>query len=244
MSEAGQDGSTGVRAGMTDKSPGDDHSHDHDHDPIIPIVDVIVAQLRERAEQPGAALTSADLLNMVGERSHVLAIMLFALLNLLPGPPGYNFLMAVAMFAVGISMLLGRPMSFGSWFGRMPLPLKVIKKLLEALAVIVRWAARISAPRWRGLTGPGAMPFLAVIAIVLAVVNMAPVPFMNLIPSAGLAVICMGVLNEDGIAVLAGIAIGALGTVVALVAIWLIFVLAYALGDIVEYVVEGDDPTQ
>jgi hypothetical protein len=87
------------------------------------------------------------------------------------------------------------------------------------------------------------MPFIGVIAIVLALVNLAPVPFMNLIPSAGLAVICMGILNEDGIAVLAGIAIGALGTVVALVAIWLIFVLAFALGDIVEHVVEGDAPT-
>lgn len=90
--------------------------------------------------------------------------------------------------------------------------------------------------------GPGAIPFLAVIAIFLALVNMAPVPFMNLIPSAGLAVICMGVLNEDGIAVLVGIAIGALGTAVALIAIWLIFVLAFALGDIVEHMVEGDDP--
>ena len=237
MSKTGGDGSTGV-AGMTDESPG----HDHGHDPIIPIVDVIVAQLRERAEQPDAALTCADLLAMVGERSHVLAIMLFALLNLLPGPPGYNFLMAVAMFAVGIAMLLGRPMSFGNWFGRMPLPLKVIRKLLEALAVIVRWAAKISSPRWRGLVGPGAMPFLAVIAIFLAVVNMAPVPFMNLIPSAGLAVMCMGVLNEDGVAVLVGIAIGALGTAVALIAIWLIFVLAFALGDIVEDVLDHDVP--
>lgn len=235
MIEAGRDGPAQV-AGMTDKGSG------HHHDPIIPIVDVIVAKLRERAEQPDAVLTCADLLGMVGERSHVLAIMLFALLNLLPGPPGYNFLMAVAMFAVGIAMLLGRPMSFGNWFGRMPLPLKVIRKLLEALAVIVRWAARISAPRWRGLTGPSALPFLAVVAIFLALVNMAPVPFMNLIPSAGLAVICMGVLNEDGIAVLTGIAIGALGAVVALVAIWLIFVLAFALGDIVEHVVEGATP--
>ncbi|HWV21945.1 MAG TPA: exopolysaccharide biosynthesis protein [Devosia sp.] len=219
-----------------------DDALDHENDPIIPIVDVIVAQLRERAERPNAALNAADLLTIVGERSHVLAIMLFALLNLLPGPPGYNFLMAVAMFAVGISMLMGRPMNFGNWFGRMPLPLKVIKKLLEALAVIVRWIARISTPRWRALTGPGAMPFVALIAIVLAIVNMAPVPFMNLIPSAGLAVICMGVLNQDGVAVLAGIAIGALGTLLALVAIWLIFILAYTLGDMVEHAIEGDGP--
>jgi len=221
---------------MTDETLG------REHDPIIPIVDVIVAQLRERAGRPDAVLTSADLLVMVGERSHVLAIMLFALLNLLPGPPGYNFLMAVAMFAVAIAMLLRRPMSFGSWFGRMRLPLKVIQKLLEALSVIVRWVAKISAPRWRVLTGPGAMPFVAVIAILLALVNMAPVPFMNLIPSAGLAVICMGVLNEDGIAVLVGVAIGALGALVALVAVWLILVLVFALGDIVEHVVEGDIP--
>ena len=79
---------------MTDKGPGHDQDHNHDqnhdrdHDPIIPIVDVIVAQLRERAGRPDAALTCADLLGMVGERSHVLSIMLFALLNLLPGPPG------------------------------------------------------------------------------------------------------------------------------------------------------------
>ena len=34
---------------------------------------------------PDAALTAADLLELVGPRSHVLALLLFALLNLLPG---------------------------------------------------------------------------------------------------------------------------------------------------------------
>ena len=78
-------------------------------DPIIPIVDGISEKLRALAEMPDAALTAADLLELVGPRSHVLALLLFALLNLLPGPPGYNFLMALAMFAVSLSMLFNRP---------------------------------------------------------------------------------------------------------------------------------------
>lgn len=217
-----------------------DETVDNPRDPIIPIVDGVVAQLRERAAKPDAALTCADLLALVGPQSHVLALLLFALLNLLPGPPGYNFLMAVAMFLASVAMLFQRPMTFGPWLGRIPLPIKVIQKLLDALAAIVRWAARISAPRWRGLTGDGARPLVAIAAIALAIVNMAPVPFTNLVPSLGLAIICMGVLNQDGIAVLAGIAIGALGITLAMVAIWIILVLAFALGDIVEQAVDGN----
>lgn len=217
-----------------------DDAIDRDHDPIVPIVDGIVVQLRERAAKADAVLTCTDLLELVGPASHVVALLLFALLNLLPGPPGYNFLMAVAMFAVSVTMLFRRPMTFGPWFGRIRLPIKIIQKLLDALAAIVRWAARVSAPRWRGLTGGAATPFIAIVAIVLAVVNMAPVPFMNLIPSVGLAVICIGVLNEDGIAVLAGVVIGTLGAVVAVIATWLVLVLAFTLGEIVEHVVDGD----
>lgn len=219
-----------------------DDAISEDHDPIVPIVDDIVRQLRERAAKADAVLTCADLLALVGPTSHVVAILLFALLNLLPGPPGYNFFMAVAMFAVSVTMLFKRPMTFGPWFGRIRLPIKIIQKLLDALAAIARWAARISEPRWRGLTEDAAMPFIALVAIVLAVVNMVPVPFMNLIPSVGLAVICIGVLNKDGIAVLVGIAIGVLGSILAVVAAWLVLVLAFTLGEIIEDVVDGDPP--
>ena len=85
------------------------------------------------------------------------------------------------------------------------------------------------------------MPFIAVCAVILGLVNMAPIPFMNLIPSIGLAVICMGVLNEDGKAVLVGVAIAALGTALTIVAAWLLVVLAFALGEIVEHAVDGNE---
>lgn len=209
-------------------------------DPIIAIIDDIAVRLRHHAAEPGAVLSCADLLGLVGERAYTLALMLFALLNLLPGPPGYNFLMALAMFAVSLSMLRRRPMSFGARFGRLKLPIRVIEKLLGALSAIVRWAAKASQPRWRGLTGDAAMPFVALLGLVLSLVNMAPIPFANLIPSVGLAVVCMGVLNQDGLAVLAGSLIGAVGTILTLVAAWLLLVIAFAIGEIVEQAVEGD----
>lgn len=52
----------------------------------------------------------------------------------------------------------------------------------------------------------------------------------------------MGVLNEDGLAVIAGVAIGAVGTVLAGVAIWILLAVAFAVGEIVEHAVDGEAP--
>ncbi|MBJ3786346.1 exopolysaccharide biosynthesis protein [Devosia sediminis] len=202
-------------------------------DPVIPIVDGIVAKLRAHAAGPDAALTCDDLLAMVGHQSHVLAIMIFALLNLLPGPPGYNSLMGVAMFVISIAMLRRRPMRFAQWFGRLRLPIWVIRKLLDVLATIIGWAARLSAPRWRALVGAHAMPAIAVIGVVLGLVNISPIPFMNIVPSTGLAIICLGVLNQDGAAVVLGSALGALGATLSILAIWVILALLLSVGDMV-----------
>ena len=201
------------------------------NDPIVPIVDGIVAKLRTHAAKPDAELTCNDLLAMIGEHSHVLAILIFALLNLLPGPPGYNSLMGVAMFAISIAMLRQRPMTFPNWLGRLRLPIKIIAMLLDVLAMIIGWATRVSSPRWSMLTGGHAMPVIAVIGVLLGLVNISPIPFMNIIPSLGLAVICIGILNQDGLAVVTGVAIGALGAALSVTAVWVVLSFIFSIGE-------------
>lgn len=218
-----------------------DTAGEHD-DPIMPIVDGIVAQLRDWAEKPDATLTCADLIRLIGPGAHVVALMVFALLNLLPGPPGYNFLIALAMVALSVAMLMRRPIELGKWSERIRLPIKIIQKLLDVLALIVRWAARVSQPRWRALTSDGAHPFIAVLSIGLSVLNMLPIPFANFLPSVGIAVICMGVLNRDGVAVLVGAVVGLVGAMLTLVAVWILIVVVFALGDIVEHAIDPDVP--
>lgn len=209
-----------------------------DEDPIEAVVGGVITRLRAHAEDPEALFTCNDLLALVGPRSHILAILLFSLLNLLPAPPGYNFVMALIIIALCISLLFKREMRLKGYFGRMKLPLKLVLRLMDVLGKLASWAARISSPRWRGLTGNAIMPVVAISGIIMCVLMLPPIPANNMLPSMGLAVICVGILNHDGLLVLLGGLVSLVGVIICCFAIWLVIVLGFAIGD----VVDGDAP--
>ncbi len=208
-----------------------------EEDPIEAVVGGVVTRLREHAEDPEASLSCNDLLALVGPRSHILAILLFSLLNLLPAPPGYNFVMALIIIALCVSLLFKREMRLKGYFGRMKLPVKLVLKLMDVLGKLASWAARISSPRWRGLTGNAIMPVVAISGIIMGIFMLPPIPATNMLPSMGLAIMCIGVLNHDGVVVLLGGVVGVIGIVVCGFAVWLVIALGFAIGD----VVDGDE---
>lgn len=205
-----------------------------DEDPIEAVVGGVIERLRAHAEAPDASLSCNDLLALVGSRSHVVAILLFALLNLLPAPPGYNFVMALIIIALCVSLLFKREMQLKGYFGRMQLPVKIVLKLMDVLGKLAGWAARISSPRWRGLTGNAIMPVVAIFGIVLGLFMLPPIPATNTLPSLGLAVVCVGVLNHDGLVVLLGGLVGLAGIVICGFAVWVVVALSFAIGDVVD----------
>lgn len=204
-----------------------------DSDPIVETIADVVARLREHTSAPDAVLTCSDLLQLVGTRSHLIAILIFSLLNLLPAPPGYNFTMALIILVLSVLLLMGREMGLGKRIGQMRLPIGIVTKLLDAMTLLARWSARISSPRLQGLAGPAVMPVFALIAIVLAVGMLAPIPFTNMLPSIGLAVMCVAVLNHDGLLLWAGVVVGIVGVIIIVVAVWFLVILAFTIGEVV-----------
>ncbi|WP_423068635.1 exopolysaccharide biosynthesis protein [Devosia sp. CN2-171] len=219
-----------------------------EEDPMEAVVGGVIERLRAHAEAPDASLSCNDLLALVGPRSHLVAILLFALLNLLPAPPGYNFVMALIIIALCVSLLFKREMQLKGYFGRMQLPVKIVLKLMDVLGKLAGWAARISSPRWRGLTGNAIMPVLAIFGVVLGLFMLPPIPATNTLPSLGLAVICVGVLNHDGLVVLLGGLVGLAGIIICGFAVWVVVALSFAIGDVVDGEAEpslpGGSPVQ
>ncbi|MDC9823507.1 exopolysaccharide biosynthesis protein [Devosia sp. ZB163] len=203
-------------------------------DPIETVVAEVIARLRHAADEPDATLTCNDVLKLVGPRSHVIAILMFSLLNLIPAPPGYNFVMALIIIAMSVSLLLGREMALPGALGRLRLPVKIVLKLLDALQRLATFAARISSPRWRVLTGEAALPVVAVIGVVAGIFMLPPIPLTNMLPSIGLAVLCVGILNHDGIVVLAGAAIVLIGIIISGITVWLLVILGLSITDYIE----------
>lgn len=203
-------------------------------DPIIDLVAGLVAKLKSLEDDPGQVLTCEKLLQIVGVRSHGLAIFIFSLLNLLPAPPGYNFLMALIIVMMSGTMLVGREIRLTRYLGRIKLPVKLVLKLLGMLSHLVGWIAKVSAPRLPFFTGPAAQRGIALVGIILGIAMLVPIPFTNMVPSIGLVMICIGLLNRDGLLVLAGVGVGFIGLALLLVAAWVLISLGLAIEDAVD----------
>jgi hypothetical protein len=83
------------------------------------------------------------------------------------------------------------------------------------MVVALRWVERLLKPRLLALTTPYAERFIGGFCIVLAIGAAAPIPFGHNLPALSLALIGLGLVESDGLAILAGTALGLLGFIVA-----------------------------
>jgi hypothetical protein len=209
-------------------------------DPILDVVADVVQKLQQHEAQPDAELTCNGLLELVGGHSHALALFIFGLLNLLPAPPGYNFMMSLIIIAIAVPMLRGRPIRLVSALGRAKLPMKLVMKMLSVLSRLAGWVARVSTPRLAVLTGPVATRLVALLTILFAIFMLPPLPAGNMVPSIGVVLMCIGLLNHDGLLVIAGVVAGFIGLAIIVFAVWLILVIGFAVED----ALDGEAPTR
>lgn len=202
-------------------------------DPIQATLAEMIGKLRKVVEAPDAQLTCNGLIELIGIHSHALALLVFALLNLLPGPPGYNFVVSLVMLAFSILMLLHQPIRLWRWFGERKLPLKPLMKLMDVLAWIAEALTKVSSPRLFALSSRPALPLLGLFNIGMALVMIPPIPFCNMLPSMAVAMISAGVLNRDGWLILGGIVVGVLGVIAVAIAVWAIVAVIWAIDTVV-----------
>ena len=62
-----------------------------------------------------------------------------------------------------------------------------------------------------------------------------PIPFTNTLPSFGLAIICVGMLNRDGIAVLVGLVAALIGVVLLALALWILLTLTMLVSEVIQH---------
>lgn len=203
--------------------------------PLETMVASVLERIRDIAEDPTGRLTCNGLIKIVGPDSHILAILVFSVLNLLPGPPGYSVVIGLAIMAFAVMMLTSKPLRLWPFVGERQIPLTILVKLLEFFAGFTRFISKFSKPRVAALTSPRLLPLIAVMAFIFGVAMLVPIPFTNTLPSLGLAIICVGMLNRDGIAVLVGSAIALFGLVLLFLALWLVITLTLLVSDVIQH---------
>jgi hypothetical protein len=207
--------------------------------PLEAMVADVLDRIRTIAEDPTGRLTCNGLIETVGTGSHVLAIMVFSVLNLLPGPPGYSVVIGLAIMAFAVMLFAHRPLRVWAFVGERQIPLTILVKMLEFLAAFTRIISKFSSPRAAALASPRLLPIIAIMAFVFGVGMLVPIPFTNTLPSLGLAILCVGILNHDGLAVLIGSLIGIVGVLLLVLALWIVLTLTLLVSDVIQHEIPG-----
>ena len=207
--------------------------------PLEAMVASVLERIRDISGDPTGRLTCNGLIEIVGPNSHILAILVFSVLNLLPGPPGYSVVIGLAIMAFAVMMLTQKPLRLWPFVGERRIPLTILVKLLEFFAGFTRFISKFSSPRVVMLSSPRLLPLIAIMAFVFGVAMLVPIPFTNTLPSFGLAIICVGMLNHDGIAVLVGSAFAILGLVLLAAALWIVLTLTILVSEVIQHELPG-----
>lgn len=167
---------------------------------------------------PKPRISLGEMIHAFGSRGYGILIILFALPNLLPiYIPGWSPIFGIPLAIVCLQLALGYPEP------RLPRLLTERSMRREDLQMIVEksspWIQRIERyirPRPSVLTGWAADRLVGAYAVFLALLVIVPFPFTNGPPSLACAIMAMGLLEEDGLAIAVGAVVGVGASVLAL----------------------------
>ena len=200
---------------MTDTARGNGGGR-HQDDVGRGAIDMIVHLARE-GERDG--LTLRDIRDHLDERGFGLMILILSIPCLVPALYGVPQVLGIPLLLLAGQMLVGRQ---EPWLPSAVLDRRVpapwLKRMADFADNRLRWTERLSRARLKAFAcGPAEQvaAFFMIVAIVTIVL-----PMTNTVPSVGLALMAAGLIQRDGLFVLAGMAVAAcwalfLGLVVA-----------------------------
>lgn len=177
---------------------------------------ILRAMLADIHEKQGAAAdpeepfaTLGDIVDRLDERAFGLLLLLLALPCCLPFVYLLPQIVAVPMLALAGQMAAGRhhPWLPGKLRAR-AISVKSFLSVLDRSEKYVRWVERLARPRLQFMArGLGARIVGALLLIPTASI-LVPLPSTNTIPGIGVAAASLGLVERDGLLIIAGLLIG------------------------------------
>jgi hypothetical protein len=179
--------------------------------------------LNDIAADPGrVAIAINDLITLLGGRGRAGLILLFALPNVLPAPPGRSGVLGLPLLYLSLQMTLGRIPWLPEFIGHRSVPRDRFALLVDTAAPWLARAERLLRTRWSWLVNHRAERVIGAFCLMLAAVLALPIPLGNMLPELAISLVAIGVLERDGLWAL-------IGTATGLVSLFIVAGVVYAL---------------
>lgn len=162
-------------------------------------------------------VTVDEIVSAFGDRGLGLLLCIFSLPNVIPtAVPGATIIFGIPSFLFAIQLAFGRKtLLLPGFVSRRRIETEAFQKTAASMVIALRWFERLLKPRLSFLTTPYAERFIGGFCIMLAIGAAAPIPFGHSLPALSLAIIGLGLVEADGLAIFLGLTLGLIGFVVA-----------------------------
>lgn len=191
------------------------------------ILDAIGAD--ERRER----VSVSDLMQAMDARAVAALILLFALPNVVPTPPGTSSILGLPLLYLTAQMMLGKLPWLPAIIADRSMTRSDFNSFVGRVTPLLARAERLLKPRLLFVTSATGERIIGGICLTLAIVLALPIPLGNMLPAFAITLMALGVLERDGLWVIIGVLVGVLSLVIVSGVVWalakaLIFVIVNA----------------
>lgn len=147
-----------------------------------------------------------DLLDVLGDRALAALMFVFSVPNVLPVPPGTSTVLGAPLIFLAAQLAFGRRPWLPAVIASRSMTRSDFATLIRRIGPWLGRAERMLRPRALWITLPPMEYVIGLLCLLLAIVLTLPVPLGNMLPALAISLLALGVLERDGLWVLAGCA--------------------------------------
>ncbi len=157
-------------------------------------------------------LSMDRILSVLGDRGFGLLLVFLSLPSALPVPAaGYSTPFGVIILLLGLQMLCGRRVPWlPGWTSRITIKRDLSRNMLGTAIRLFEKIERFLKPRLAWASGRGGLTVIGILVCAMATLMILPIPLTNTFPAMVIFCIGVGMIEEDGYAILVAILIAVL----------------------------------
>lgn len=155
-----------------------------------------------------------DLLASLGDRALAALLFVFAVPNVLPVPPGTSTILGAPLVFLAAQLAFGLRLWLPAFIARRTMTRTDFAALVRRIGPWLARAERLLRPRATRLVSPPMEYLVGLVCLLLAVVLVLPVPLGNMLPALAISLFALGIMERDGLWILAGFTAAAVSAVV------------------------------
>lgn len=150
-------------------------------------------------------ISIGDLLAALGDRALAALLFVFAVPNVLPVPPGTSTILGAPLVFLAAQLAFGRQPWLPAFIADRTMTRGDFASLVRRISPWLARAERLLRPRAIALAQPPMEYLVGLVCLLLAVVLVLPVPLGNMLPALAISLLALGILERDGLWILAGL---------------------------------------